>query len=119
MKQKFCLLIVLAVSIRLSAQTKINLRTQALDVDFTNAVSTRPIKTGNALPPACTVGDLYFLVTAPAGQNLFGCNATDSWQAQNSVVGLLTIQSDGSALGSSSTLNVVAGTGVTCIPQEN
>lgn len=60
-------------------QTKVDLREQARNVDFSAATLTRPVKTGTALPAACGVGELYFLTTAASGQNLFGCSATNTW----------------------------------------
>jgi hypothetical protein len=49
--------------------------------DFTNASSTAPNKTGTVsnLPSTCTVGQTYFETNAAAGQNLFGCTATNTW----------------------------------------
>jgi len=35
-----------------------------------------------ALPLTCAVGDLAFLTSAPVGNNIFGCTATDTWTAQ-------------------------------------
>src|SRR5437868_5661081 len=64
-------------------QTLINLGTQGKNIDFSNASSTRPVKTGTAPPSTCTVGDLFFNTTAPLGQNLYGCAATNSWTALN------------------------------------
>ncbi len=57
----------------------INLGTQGRNVDFSNAPSTRPVKTGTALPGTCATGDLFFNTSAPAGQNLFGCAAPNTW----------------------------------------
>ena len=57
----------------LTAQTQIDLRTQAKPIDFTAADSTRPIKTGTALPATCVPGDMFFKTDAPAGANLYGC----------------------------------------------
>jgi hypothetical protein len=62
-------------------QTLINLGTQGKNIDFSNAPSTRPEKTGTAPPATCSVGDLFFNTTAPLGQNLYGCGATNTWAA--------------------------------------
>jgi hypothetical protein len=61
------------------AQTRINLQTQSKAVDFANSDSTRPVKTGTVLPPACAAGELYFKRDAPPGENLYGCTATNIW----------------------------------------
>jgi hypothetical protein len=64
------------------SQTQIDLTTQTKRVDFTSAVSTKPVKTGTVLPPICVVGDLYFKSDAPAGANLYACVAANTWAAQ-------------------------------------
>lgn len=61
------------------AQTAVDLRTQARNVDFSLAGSTRPVKTGTALPGVCASGEMYFLSSAPSGQNLYGCTAPNTW----------------------------------------
>jgi hypothetical protein len=63
----------------LPAQTTLDLRTQAKNVDFTQAVTTKPNKSGTALPTACSVGETFFLTGAPAGQNLYGCTGANAW----------------------------------------
>lgn len=65
-----------------AAQTAIDLRTQAKSVDFSAASSTRPLKTGTALPATCTTGEMFFKSNAPAGTNLYGCAATNVWSQQ-------------------------------------
>lgn len=65
----------------LVAQTRLDLRTQAKSVDFTQASTTKPNKSGVALPAACSVGETFFLTNAPAGQNLYGCTAGNTWSA--------------------------------------
>jgi hypothetical protein len=63
----------------LHAQTAVDLKNQARNVDFSGALSTRPFKTGTVLPSVCAVGDSFFRTNAVAGQNLFGCTATNTW----------------------------------------
>lgn len=63
-------------------QTQVDLRTQTKSVDFSAATSTRPLKTGTALPGTCTAGDMFFKTDATAGQNLYGCTATNTWSQQ-------------------------------------
>jgi len=63
----------------LPAQTTLDLRTQTKNVDFTQAVTTKPNKSGTALPATCSVGETFFLTGAPAGQNLYGCTGANAW----------------------------------------
>ena len=65
----------------LVAQTKLDLRTQANNVDFTQAATTKPNKAGAALPDVCSVGESFFLTSATAGQNLYACVAENTWSA--------------------------------------
>jgi len=55
------------------AQTRIDLKTQGKAVDFAEATLTRPNRMGPALPSSCTTGETFFLTTAAAGANLYGC----------------------------------------------
>ncbi len=64
------------------AQTTIDLRTQAKSVDFSAAVTTRPMKTGTSLPTNCAVGEMFFKSDATAGGNLYGCASPNAWTAQ-------------------------------------
>jgi len=57
----------------------LDLRTQAKSVDFTQASATKPNKAGAALPSTCSVGETFFLTSAAAGQNLYGCTAANTW----------------------------------------
>jgi hypothetical protein len=68
--------------------TQINLGTQGRNIDFSNASSTRPAKTGTTLPATCSPGDLFFKSNAPAGQNLYGCSAANTWTMQAGSSGL-------------------------------
>jgi hypothetical protein len=61
------------------AQTAVDLRTQTKNVDFSAAAATKPNKSGAALPVVCGVGETFFLTTAPAGQNLYGCAVANTW----------------------------------------
>ncbi|MEZ5404534.1 MAG: hypothetical protein R2729_32950 [Bryobacteraceae bacterium] len=63
----------------LFGQTTVDLRSQARNVDFSQAASTRPHKVGTNLPAACGAGETFFKTDAPAGQNVFGCTATNVW----------------------------------------
>ncbi len=70
-----------ASQILLVAQTKLDLSTQAKNVDFTQASTTKPNKSGASLPGACGVGETFFLTNAAAGQSLYGCTAANTWSA--------------------------------------
>lgn len=71
--------LVAGFSAGLGAQTAIDVKTQTRNIDFSGAVSTRPFKTGTTLPATCTTGDSFFKSNATAGQNLYGCTATNTW----------------------------------------
>jgi len=69
----------------LAAQTQIDLRTQAKNVDFSTASSTRPMALGIALPVTCATGAMFFKTSAPAGENLYGCTAANTWTLQSGI----------------------------------
>jgi hypothetical protein len=60
----------------------VDLRSQSKNIDFSQAQSVRPFRTGTSLPPVCTPGEMFFKTDAAAGSNLFGCVATDTWSRQ-------------------------------------
>jgi hypothetical protein len=72
-------------------QTQIDLQAQGKNVDFSSAPTTRPLKSGVALPSTCSMGDMFFLTNVAAGANLYGCTGTNAW----------TLESNGSGGGSS------------------
>jgi hypothetical protein len=65
-----------------AAQTRIDLRTQSKTVDFSQANSTLPSKTGSNLPAACAAGETFLKLNAPAGQNLYVCVSVNQWSPQ-------------------------------------
>jgi len=67
-----------AVTLSLS-QTKVDLRTQGKSIDFSGASSTKPMRTGSALPAVCAVGELFFQTSASPGNNIYVCTATNTW----------------------------------------
>ena len=83
----FKLLPIALIGAAAAAQTQIDLRTQARNVDFSAAASTKPLKTGTALPATCAVGDMFFKTDAPAGANLYGCPAANSWAVEGGLSG--------------------------------
>ena len=48
-------------------------------VDFGSAAATKPNKSGTSAPGTCSVGQTFFDTDATAGQNVFGCTATNTW----------------------------------------
>src|SRR6185503_324280 len=83
------------------AQTAINLRTQAKDVDFSAASSTKPFRTGTTLPATCTVGEAFLLTSAPAEQSFYIC-----------VTGVWTLIGGGTGGGSTPARVLNAGPGI-------
>src|SRR5262245_61606358 len=63
----------------LPGQTRVDLRTQSKSVDFTQAASTAPVKTGVAPPTVCAVGDLFYDTDELPGKNLYGCTSAGNW----------------------------------------
>ena len=62
-------------------QTRVDLGTQGKNIDF-SGVSTKPFQAGTVLPSTCSVGQTYFKTDASAGQNFYGCTASDVWTVQ-------------------------------------
>jgi hypothetical protein len=54
---------------------------------ITTKDATAPVKTGTSVPGTCTVGDLFFDTDAVAGENMFGCTATNTWTLQSGGAG--------------------------------
>jgi hypothetical protein len=51
---------VLSAGLAATGQTKADLRNQSRGVDFSGAASTKPMRTGAALPAICSTGEAYF-----------------------------------------------------------
>ncbi len=89
---KCCVMAVSGLALLLCArpgrgQTLIDLKSQTKSVDFSGASTTKPSKTGSALPAVCGVGEFYFLTGTTAGQNLYGCTAVNVWSALGAPAG--------------------------------
>ncbi len=67
-------------------QTSVDLRTQSKSVDFSGAISTKPMQTGSSLPSTCAVGQFFFLTSAPAGSNVYACDAVNVWTLEGSTL---------------------------------
>ncbi len=92
-------------------QTRLSLDSQTKNVDFTKAAFTRPVKTGTTLPSTCSVGDLFFQTSAPAGSNLYGCGSANTWTPESGG-GSLAVDNTGTLVGSRNTINLIGGLGV-------
>ena len=73
------LFLLAALSVALSAQTKVDLGHQSQNVDFTLFSVTKPVTLVSTLPATCAVGQMVWNTTATAGQNLYLCTATNTW----------------------------------------
>jgi hypothetical protein len=94
------------------AQTQVDLHYQGKNVNFTTATSTSPIKTGATLPALCVAGEMFFLVTAPNGANVYGCNPVNNWALQGGPASPLTLESNGVVAGSETVENFLPGAGI-------
>lgn len=88
-------LLAAALATSADAQTQVDLRTQAKNVDFSAATSTKPFRTGTQLPASCSVGEAFFKTDAPAGQNLFACTAVNTWTLEGGAGGLPSLSGNG------------------------
>ena len=70
------------------AQTQIDARTQTKNIDFSRAVSTKPVKTGVDLPSSCSAGELAIKLSDTAGKYLYICAAADTWMSWSTQSGL-------------------------------
>src|SRR5258708_896589 len=93
------------------AQTQVDLGKQGKDVDFASFPSTRPTRTGTALPPTCTVGQMFYKTNTLAGNNLFGCTSINIWTVLGSALPAIGTQLGDfqTTLGSTTILSVGAG----------
>jgi hypothetical protein len=67
---------------QVSAQTRINLRTQADTIDFSAATATKPSQTGSALPRSCSVGQTFINTSTQPGLNFYICTSSNTWTVQ-------------------------------------
>jgi len=75
----------LAAIVFANGQTQVDLANQSKNVDFSGAISTKPAKAGTVIPPSCNVGEAFFKTNAPAGQNLYGCTSTNTWNQMQGI----------------------------------
>lgn len=76
--------LILASALLLPAlgQTRLDIGRQARDIDFSSANLVRPFRTGTTIPTSCVDGEMFFKTLAPAGSNVYGCTATNTWTLQ-------------------------------------
>lgn len=66
--------------------------------DLSGSAATKSMKAGTSLPGTCAVGELFYKTDATAGQNVYGCTATNTWTVQGGGGGSTT-QADALMLG--------------------
>lgn len=66
--------------------TQVDLRTQSKSVDFSGAATTKPFRSGTALPSTCSAGEVFWLTSAAPGANVYGCTATNTWTVEGGSV---------------------------------
>ena len=94
--------------------TAVDLRTQTKDVDFSGALSTKPVQTGASLPGTCALGAMFYLTAAAAGSNLYACTAANTWTVETGA-GAQTV-SQLSDLTPSRTSSTMLTLGASCSP---
>lgn len=77
-----CVLASAAMMAAVQGQTKVDLRTQGRDYDFSAAGTTRPSRTGTELPGTCSTGETFLKTDAPTGKNFYVCTAANAWTVQ-------------------------------------
>jgi hypothetical protein len=81
-----------------AAQTQVDLKSQSKNVNFSAASGVIPFPTGTVLPASCPEGSMFFNLSAPAGSNLYGCTAVNTWSLEagggggGATVGVFTVQ---------------------------
>ena len=77
------LLVLVAAGVLHGQTTQLDLHFQSRDVDFSTANATKPFKSGTTFPSVCAVGEMFFKIDGPAGANLYGCTALNSWSLES------------------------------------
>jgi hypothetical protein len=63
--------------------TQLDLHFQSRDIDFSTSNATKPFKSGTTLPSVCGMGEMFFLLNAPPGANLYGCTSLNGWTLES------------------------------------
>jgi hypothetical protein len=97
----------------LLGQTRVDLGVQSKNVDFSAAIETKPMKIGPTIPGTCNTGDMFLLLSAPAGANIYACVATNTWSLQSgSGSGAVTVQNNGTVVGTRAAEDFISGLGM-------
>jgi len=82
---RYAILPILVLQAWCQTPTAVDLRAQSKNVDFTGAATTRPFKSGTAVPSTCSIGEMFFLTSAQAGTNVYGCTSANIWTLEAGV----------------------------------
>ncbi len=92
------LAIVTLLTVASFAQTKVDLSRQSKEINFSGADSTRPFRSGVALPSTCASGEVFYVTGATPGTNLYSCTSTNTWTQLSGSSLLTPIGEAGNAL---------------------
>jgi len=90
-------ILLMLVGLSVNGQIAVSNRTDLGAVDASGAVSTKPAKSGSSLPGTCSVGEQFFKTGVTAGQNNYGCTATNTWTLESGSGGSVFTGSTASA----------------------
>ena len=75
-------LFVIAAAVALGQPKSNSDLSTAARVDYSGALTTKPVKVGASNPANCGAGELFFNTAATTGQKIKGCESTDTWVTQ-------------------------------------
>jgi len=79
MKARFIMSVIVTAWL-CGGQTRLDLGRQSKSPDFSAMTHTRPVQMGADLPPACSVGELFFKSSSSTGgDSLHGCLSSGQW----------------------------------------
>lgn len=115
-KMRRLCLFAFALVVALSGQTRVDIQRQSKGTEFLAPPFAKPLRSGGSLPLTCTVNELFFLTTAPAGANIHVCHQDGEWAPQGSAgQASVTVLSDGVLAGVKPIINFVPGAGLSQI----
>ncbi|MCW5963524.1 MAG: hypothetical protein KIT83_05750 [Bryobacterales bacterium] len=120
--RRLCL-IAFVMAVAVAGQTRVDIQRQSKGTEFLAPPFAKPLRSGASLPLTCTVNELFFLTTAPAGSNIHVCHQDGEWAPQGSGgQANITVLSDGVMAGIKPSINFVPGAGlsqvVTVMPSQ-
>ena len=80
-------LVMALIGLTAAAQAQTDPAVEAKPGGLSKAGSTKPLQTGTPLPSTCVVGQMFFKTDAPAGANLYGCTAANTWSVEGGIAG--------------------------------